>query len=142
MKERENIILTLQSNLWKTCTGVKLVARNLRMLINLQHFPAVFIRDLGDDVIKPLSRPREYERAWTISLISIVQGTTEDSAPQQLATFQELVINAVHKTGLYIGTTYKGYVKPVHIEPLSFPTIGNMTVSQAMQFEIFYIEKP
>ena len=140
MIEREDIINSIQKNLWEV-EGIALVERNLRQLPTVAVFPAVFIMDLGDEVDTPLARPvPEYKRRWRICLVSLVQGTTEEAAIKELAAFQMDVKWAVYATGKMVGSKYRGYITERTIEPLEFLSIGNNVVAQGIVFEIFYVQ--
>ena len=139
MIEREDIISSIQKSLWDI-DGIALVERNLRQLANPGEFPAVFIVDLGDEVDAPTARPTiEYKRAWTIAIVSIIQGSSEEAAIKELATFQDQVRKAVFSNNKTVGRDYKGFISEGHIEPIAFLNIGNKVVAQGMQFEIRYV---
>jgi hypothetical protein len=137
--EREDIINSIQKNLWDV-DGVALVERNLRQLANPSEFPAIFIIDLGDEVEVPTSRPiPEYKRIWEIMIVSILQGTSEETAINELATFQTGVKAAMYRTSKTVGRQYKGFITEGDIEPIAFLNIGNNVVAQGLHFEIHYV---
>lgn len=140
MKEREDIISSIQKNLWEI-QGVKLVERNLREMAILKQFPSIFLIDRGDDVEAPMTRPvPEYRRVWSLCIASIIQGTSDEAAIQELAEFQKNVKLAVYKTNKTVGRLHKGFITETSIEPVAFLSIGNCVVAQGINFEIHYVE--
>lgn len=134
---RETIMAGLMDELWKI-EGVTLVDRNLRRMAALSQFPAIFVVDLGDEVVRRVrARPPEYERKWTLGVASIVQGTTEDSAASELDTHQVLVKIAMYAAGDAIRVG----INELLTEQVTYPDLGNNVVAQGIQFEVVYVDR-
>jgi hypothetical protein len=134
---RETIAAGLLSALWGI-DGVAIVTRNLRRMFTIDQFPAIFIADLGDNVVRHLrSDPPENERSWTIGVASILQATSEESAPDEMDAHQDMVKAALYSAcrELRVG------IRETQTEPLSFPDIGNNVVAQGVQFDIAYVDR-
>lgn len=140
MIERESILNDIVIRL-QDIDAVKLVTRNFRKTASLAEFPSIFIVDLGDTVDESSSRNSvNNKRRFKIGIVSIIQGSSEESAPQEIASFQSQVKKKIYQNNMTVGTTYRGSIHETDTSVLTFPPIGNNTVAQAIEFEILYAE--
>ena len=145
MVEREHIIQFITERLWEleNSHNIQVVSRDLRAIPNLStsDLPALFLVDLGDDVEKDSGIPTpNYQRAWRIGIITVIQGTSEDEAPHELAVLQKAIKDVLYADNRQVGTTYKGRIREKGLSELYFPESGNAVVAQGMEFEILYVE--
>jgi hypothetical protein len=109
----------------------------------LKALPAIFVRDRGDEVIEDSGRPTpNMKRDWTISLVTILAGTTEETAPSELANFQKLVKAAVYQDAKrLIGTDgTRAKIVEDQCSGIVFPDMGNNTVAQEIEYHVIYVE--
>lgn len=140
MIEREDILNDMVTRLHEI-PGVRLVTRNFRKAGTLNEFPSVFVVDLGDSVDEFSSRNAvNNKKRMRVGIVSIIQGSTEESAPQEMSAFQGQVQKQIYQYNQTIGTTYKGSIHETNTSALVFPPIGNKVVAQAIEFEIMFVE--
>ena len=137
--ERISIMQGLQSQLWalKDTKGIKLVEWYLRKKVTLSVLPAIFLLDLGDEVMQV--GPFENKRLWTIGTALFISGVA-DTTMQTLGEFQDAIKEQVFLYGNQIGKTHKAFITESLIEPVLYPETDNNVIAQVTHFQLKYVE--
>jgi hypothetical protein len=134
--EREHLIESVIDRV-KTTEGSPFVSRNLNLIANISTFPAIFVIDDGDD-FESGSGPT-MRGNMPLGLLTIVKGDDPNSAAQDLAQFQIKMLQALFPNQKRsIGTTYRGALYPDGISAIVFPSVGNNTAAQRLNFYVMY----
>lgn len=143
MIEKDHILGYLETQL-ATIEGVQFVSRNAWKDVTGKagECPAVFLMDLGDEPLdeSAMTGNPSIKKLMHVGILSIVKGTTEAAAPEELLEFQKLMKQAIYANGRKVGTTYKGTMFEVRTSPVYFHKSGNKIVFQRIDYQILYTE--
>jgi len=140
MSERERILQTIKAHL-REVAGIAVVTRSLRKAASINEMPSVTLIDLGDKVDGQSIGPF-VTRTTHIGLSILYHGSSEEKAPEELASFQDDVRQVMFSDELRqaIGSSVKACFYETGVSELSYPrdTSGKI-VGQKISFDVIYV---
>lgn len=137
--EREDILEHLV-DIFGDVEGVALVSRDYGLVITGQivEHPAVFVVDLGDKVDDPENSGRSNRKTLTVAIVSVIEGSTRELAPNEMAQFQRAVKKQLYGHIYDCEDVARFY--EIGMSHLSFSKVNPKEVHQGIQIEIEFIE--
>jgi len=138
--ERQDILDTLIARLL-THSDAPMVTKDVRKRATLNYYPAIFVVPGADEIVGVRgARAPKFLREWTIGVVSFIQGTTGEEAPDELETFQEEVKNVIYfDETRKIGNYGAGIREQMMLQP-EYPPKGNNTIAGGIVFLVQYAE--
>ncbi len=139
MSEREHILQTIKACL-REMSGPPVVTRSLRKAASSAEMPSVTLIDLGDTVDEQSIGPF-VTRTAHIGLSITYHGSSEERAPEELASFEDQIRQMMLGDELRqaIGTSVRACLYETKASELSYPreTSGRI-VRREIYFDVMY----
>lgn len=140
MVEREDFLTDLETRL-TAHSAEPIVTRDVSKLGILDFFPQIFIVQHPDNVTSNEDGRRiRNKRKALIAIVCLVQGTDGETAPTELATFEDEMKRLVYQDGKRRLGNYGAGIREVAMSAIEYPAIGNYAVARATIFRVDYIE--
>lgn len=138
--EREAILVWLRTILREN-TSAAIVTRNMRKAASIKELPAIFILDFGDEIAKDNGGPY-VQKIMRIALGMVVQGVTEETAPEAMSNFLQQIRLAIYgdPPTRTVGDVYKGSFYETGESELLFPEETSKLVAKRLNCNVLYAE--
>ncbi|MFH1114794.1 MAG: hypothetical protein V1792_12840 [Pseudomonadota bacterium] len=139
MSGRERILQAIKAGL-RDLPGPPVISRSLRKAASVGEMPSVTLIDLGDDVDDRSIGP-VVTRTAHVGLSVTYHGTSEEKAPEELASFEDEIRRTMLGEELRqaIGTDLSACLYETKVSGLSYPreTSGRI-VRREIYFDVMY----